>query len=71
MDRKVIQQLMQTPWKTPDVLTCKLPAAQEDACQQVAMLSDANRAVISEVKPCVLLPARLLAYHAITGNLHF
>ena len=71
MNRKVIQQLMQMSWKTPDVLTCKLPAAQEDACQQVALLSNAHRTVILEVNPCVILPARLLASFAITGNLYF
>ena len=49
LDRKVLSQLLQTPWTTKAILICELPQRQEEACQQLAGLSSASVAVMSQV----------------------
>ena len=49
LDHDVLSQLMQTPWTTKAILTCELSKPQEEACQQLAGLSSASTAVMSQV----------------------
>jgi hypothetical protein len=49
LDRGVLSQLLQTPWTTKAILICELPQPQEEACQQLAGLSSASIAVMSQV----------------------
>lgn len=48
LDHDVLSQLMQTPWTTKAILTCELSKPQEEACQQLAGLSSASTAVMSQ-----------------------
>ncbi|KAA6422073.1 MAG: hypothetical protein FRX49_08091 [Trebouxia sp. A1-2] len=48
LDHEVLSQLLQTPWTTKAILTCELPQPQEAACQQLATLSSASIAVMSQ-----------------------
>ncbi len=49
LDHDVLSQLMQTPWTSKAILTCELSKPQEEACQQLAGLSSASIAVMSQV----------------------
>jgi len=57
LDHEVLSQLMQTPWTTKAILTCQLSQSQEEACQQLAGLSSASIAVMSQVLHHLLLSA--------------
>ena len=49
LDREMLSQLLQTPWTSKAILTCELSNPQEEACQQLAGLSSASIAVMSQV----------------------
>lgn len=57
LDHEVLSQLLQTPWTTKAILTCELPQPQEAACQQLATLSSASIAVMSQVLHHLMLSA--------------
>jgi len=48
-DSGVLSQLLQTPGTSKAILTCELSKPQEAACQQLAGLSSASIAVMSQV----------------------
>ncbi|DBB16995.1 hypothetical protein WJX82_001368 [Trebouxia sp. C0006] len=77
LDRGVLSQLLQTPWTTKAILICELPQPQEEACQQLAGLSSASIAVMSqryitEMGQCLMSTGQDMdstaAYHAGTAH---